>query len=374
MTNLLVIAASARAAAFSALRGGFTPICCDLFGDADLARVCTADTIASYPRGFVDWAQTAPTGPILYGGALENHPRVIAELALQREIWGNRPDVLRAIRSSLSVAACLRDAGLATPRVVLEPPRHGAWLVKPLASAGGRGISFWKPGQALPARRPVYFQEFVEGAPCAALYVANAGRASLLGVTRQLIGEPWLHAAPFQYCGSVGPIVLATTAQQQFERLGNALAQSFGLRGLFGIDCILLDGTPWPVEVNPRYTASVEVLEWALGLAAIRMHCRVFDPSVPTVQGKCESVAPYVGKAILFARRDCVIPADAPWQSSLDRSPAQWHDYADLPHQGQSIAAGHPIVTLFARAQSDAECLLQLQQAARSLDQHLFGR
>jgi len=27
--------------------------------------------------------------------------------------------------------------------------------------------------------------------------------------------------------------------------------------------CILRDGVPWPVEINPRYTASVEVLEYA---------------------------------------------------------------------------------------------------------------
>ena len=39
------------------------------------------------------------------------------------------------------------------------------------------------------------------------------------------------------------------------------------LRGVFGVDFILHDGSPCVVEVNPRYPASVEVLEHATGKA-----------------------------------------------------------------------------------------------------------
>ena len=40
---------------------------------------------------------------------------------------------------------------------------------------------------------------------------------------------------------------------------------AFGLAGWFGVDFILRDGIPWPVEINPRYTASVEIHELASG-------------------------------------------------------------------------------------------------------------
>ena len=78
-----------------------------------------------------------------------------------------------------------------------------------------------------------------------------------------------MHAAPFHYCGSVGPLSLAPQVRARFAQLGEVLVELFPLRGLFGVDCVLKDSVPWPVEVNPRYPASVEVLEYATGLAAL---------------------------------------------------------------------------------------------------------
>ena len=52
-------------------------------------------------------------------------------------------------------------------------------------------------------------------------------------------------------------------------RLGQVLAAGCGIRGLFGVDCVEENSVFWPVEINPRYTASVEVLEYASGLPAL---------------------------------------------------------------------------------------------------------
>ncbi|WP_217551268.1 ATP-grasp domain-containing protein, partial [Pantoea sp. GbtcB22] len=73
----------------------------------------------------------------------------------------------------------------------------GRWLRKPLKSGGGLGIRFSKPGESASPHH--YFQEFIDGTPMSALY----GGTTLLGVTEQLIGEPWLHATPFAYCGNI---------------------------------------------------------------------------------------------------------------------------------------------------------------------------
>ena len=54
------------------------------------------------------------------------------------------------------------------------------------------------------------------------------------------------------------------------------MSKAAGLRGLFGVDFVLRDGIPWPVEVNPRYTASVEVLEFAAGIRALTLHRSIF--------------------------------------------------------------------------------------------------
>src|SRR5262249_31591342 len=155
------------------------------------------------------------------------------------------------------------------------------WLLKPLRGAGGVGIHFFTGEESARVRARSYLQEYVEGEARAALYVALEKETRLLGVTRQLVGEGWLHAASFHYCGSIGPLSLDAAERAALQRLGEVLAGRCGLRGLFGVDGVWREGAFWPVEVNPRYTASVEVLEYATGLRALAWHRRAFDGAAP---------------------------------------------------------------------------------------------
>jgi predicted ATP-grasp superfamily ATP-dependent carboligase len=223
----------------------------------------------------------------------------------------------------------------------------------------------------------MYLQEYVEGDACSATYVGEGRHARLLGVTHQLVGESWLHAAPFHYCGSIGPLSLDASLRAAFERLGTALVEGCQLRGLFGVDCVLRDGIPWPVEINPRYTASVEVLEYATGIRALALHRQVFDPTAP-VPSSALSAAPalLVGKAIMFAKAPLAFPQEGPWLPSLQISVPHQElpAFADIPPAGQFIEAGRPILTLFARADSPAACLDSLRQTAQPLDRWLSSR
>jgi predicted ATP-grasp superfamily ATP-dependent carboligase len=377
--HLLIVGASVRAAAFSALRAGLRPWCADLFADADLQTrfpvVAVPD--GSYPEGLASIVGNGPLGPWMYTGALENRPALVREIARRRPLWGNDGDVLQQVRHPHRVAEILRAKGLPCPAVRMETRGlpDGRWLVKPRSSAGGSGIRFWK-GNEDRLESQEYLQEWIEGEPCAAVYVGEDATASLLGATVQLVGESWLHARPFHYCGSVGRVSLEPGQRRAFDRIGNALAQGCGLRGLFGVDCVLRAGVPWPVEVNPRYTASVEVLEYTLGVPALALHGRVFDPDVPELPLPAEPVsAPVVGKAILFARAPLVFPAAGPWTAALHPSedPRDMPVFADIPHAGEAIRMGRPILTFFARAGSIDACRDALQQIAGDLDRWLYG-
>jgi predicted ATP-grasp superfamily ATP-dependent carboligase len=378
--SLLIVGASARAAAFSALRVGMRPECADLFADADLRARCPVWPVAAkgYPRTFLDLPALREPGPWMYTGGLENHPDVIEELARRRQpLWGNPADVLRRVRSPFEVRDVLRAAGLPCPALRPsdgQPPRDGRWLLKPLAGAGGSGIRLWG-GRTRPpsASQPFYWQEFIEGESCAAVYVGDGRAARLLGVTRQLVGEPWLHAAPFHYCGSVGPLALGPALRQAFADIGAALGRAFGLKGLFGVDGIVRDGVPYPVEVNPRYTASVEVIEYATGLHALALHRQAVEPGAPTLSGRPSDV---VGKAILFARAPLRFPDRGTWGSWATSFPgaAVMPTFADVPHPGAVIGAGKPILTLFRRARTVDDCLEELRGLAAGLDRWLFAR
>ena len=193
-----------------------------------------------------------------------------------------------------------------------------------------------------------FFQEFIEGIPCAAVFLGDGQTARLLGVTRQLVGEAWLHAAPFHYCGSIGPMPLTSDTFVHFRRLGHALADGFSLRGLFGVDCVLRDGVPWPVEINPRYTASVEVIEYASGLRALNLHRLAFEDEAAALTTPVQVAPPdVVGKAVLFAPVATTF-GPGPWSAMLasplpiEAMPA----FADLPAEGSHQEQGGPVLTL----------------------------
>src|SRR5262245_61370169 len=142
---LIIVGASARAAAFSAIRAGMQPWCTDLFADADLQSVCPVTRIEgrAYPRGFREILENAPHAPWLYTGGLENHPRLIDRLASIRPLWGNGGEVLRAVRNPMRLMKAFQNAGMAFPECRTQPPNAGSslrWLQKPRAGAGGAGI------------------------------------------------------------------------------------------------------------------------------------------------------------------------------------------------------------------------------------------
>jgi predicted ATP-grasp superfamily ATP-dependent carboligase len=382
--GLMILGASVRAAAFSALRAGLSPWCADLFADRDLRARCPSVRLPgrSYPAGFLSLIDRELPGPWMYTGGLENAPDLVRRLALRRPLWGNGEYQLRRARDPLLVRRVLRAAGLPVPAAHRRPgdllPVF-RWLRKPCRGAGGAGIRFWEPGaRGGAARAPGYFQEYIDGEAAAALYVGDGRHAWLLGLTRQLVGLPWLHAAPFHYCGSIGSLEPDDALRADLTRLGTALASGCGLRGLFGVDGILRDGEFWPVEVNPRYTASVEVLEYATGLKALAWHELVFIlNSLPTSFPPLlpSPAAPCVGKAVLFAPRDGVFPAEGPWTAEL-RSPTPLDEmppYADVPAAGERIRAGRPVLTFFARAESPDACEEVLRRTAGGLDRQLFG-
>ena len=185
-------------------------------------------------------------------------------------------------------------------------------------------------------------------------------------MTRQLVGVPWLNAGRFCYCGSIGPLALNTGLLQAFCQMGTILAKAFHLRGVFGVDCIVREGVPWPVQVNPRYTASVEVLEYALGRS-------IFDRrSWPATFAPCES-HPVIGKAILFARTAGLFPAVGPWNEFSPGCFQSLPAFADIPLAGETFQVGQPVLTFFCRAATEAACLERLEQIASDLDRSLFG-
>ncbi len=382
MKPVLIFGASARAAAQSAIRAGMRPICSDLFADLDLREMAEVLPAVRYPHDLPQIAERVPTGPWMYTGALENYPEIISAVSSQHRLWGNPVEVVDRVRDPFLVYALLHNAGLPAVDVRRQskpPPADGSWMIKPIRSAGGRGIRVWNEAAAGAGAldEPHYFQQKLDGTSISALFLATALRSRLVGITRQFVGTKMLHAPRFGYCGSIGPLDLPTQIVRKIKRMGQELTDACRLRGLFGIDLVCDGKSARLTEVNPRYTASVEVLENALRLPMLGWHgrtCEAFaDPQAASrlddqLSSLCEQKQRdrfnrTAGKAILYASRNLDIPQfDG---SAIPPISGLWPHLADIPSPGSLILAGRPICTILAEGSCRRKCLKQLVETIR---------
>jgi len=327
-------------------------VAADLFGDADLQRHCLATRISTYPEGLVDWLRQTPCEAWLYTGALENHPALIDQLATVRPLLGNPGDVLRRVRDPMLLGKVLYEHGLPFPETRTSSaglPSDGSWLVKNYQGSSGTGVEEFTSAIG----KSAYYQQLVTGTPCSAVFAGPR----LLGITRQLVGESWTGADRFQYCGSIAPWSLNAAAENQLRRLGEVLTAEFGLLGLFGVDFIYDGQNPWTIEVNPRYSAAVEIVERTQGINAIDWHIGCSDGlSLPS------SASAHHGKAILFAKRQTVI------SDELTRKFLKQSDLADIPQAGLQIPTGHPVLTVLATAESDDRVIGALRDRIEEIE------
>ncbi len=377
----------------------------------------------------------------IYTGGLENHAALVRQISQSIQLLGNGPNALDYVRNPFWLANTLRTFDIPCPSLAHSPTMGRAmgrtsgtrsaspevdlakkrWICKRTDSAAGHHVRFANPrtDQCEPNE---YFQEFLVGPTFSAVYVSNRfgknGTTShLLGVTRQWIqsdlgipsrsdtqtesadplnenpleadsmdGEPngavrrpssIVVEAPFRYIGSTGPIALDSDEEAQWQRIGQVIASTAALDGIFGVDAVVVDdggrSVVHPIEVNPRYTASVEIIERSIGRSLMRSHveaCLSHFNHEPDPAMTHQAERTHWGKRIQYATSPFAIAraavaraADEPtptrrqvpdWAAKRFPKPAdaiEWR-IADIPlppYSDSPIPSGSPILTTLAK-------------------------
>lgn len=359
--RILLVGLTARAIAESAVRAGCDIVSVDHFGDLDTKRL--GPNVSLRERGteysaaaLVRLARELSYDAVAYGGGLENHPEAVEALADGKTLLGNTPQTLRGVRNPAILFPFLADRGFTAPETITlrrdaprEVPNAGPWLVKPVASGGGHGVREWRGGSPGPRH---LLQQFLAGVPGSAVFVADGREAVLLGWSEQL------HAPnTFRYGGNLFPLEAPPATIEELRRLAQALTGKFGLVGLNGIDFVLQGSRPAVLEVNPRYSGSMELVERATGTSMFGLHlraCRGLLPPAtpPETDGRAGARPEFHGKKIVYARRNVTAAASLRW---LERG------VRDVPHPGDTIGKGRPICTVLASGPSREQCLAALQ-------------
>lgn len=378
--SCVVVGASVRGFAESAARAGWQVHAADLFADRDLAAVAStvvrlgSDGSAAYPAGIPEVVAALPHGPCVYTGAIENHPAIIARIAADRPLAGCDEQAVQRVRDPASLAALVRTAGERVPDTTASSagiPTDGTFLVKPERSAGGHGIRPWHGEPTPPLGGGRVWQRRVDGSQWSASFLTRHDGAQLIGVSRPLAPVRWCGGQGFSYCGSVDVPLghVPDDLRRRLESLGGSLAAGGRLAGLFGVDTIIdPTGRLHVLEVNPRPTASMELVERATGWSVAAAHLAAFGwgdrPSAP------DNAHVVWAKAIVYAPRrdhseplhDLLAAFAATW-AARDGLPAM----ADVPGQDAWPLAGGPLVTVFAAGESHSDAVTAIRRRVLTL-------
>jgi len=188
-----------------------------------------------------------------------------------------------------------------------------------------------------------------------------------LGFSRMLVGERRLGAEEWRYSGSI----LSSAGAPQFSdeaslfdralALATLVTEAFGLVGLNGLDFVARRGVPYPVEVNPRPTASMELVERAYALSLFDIHARACAGDLPEFDLRAARARARgtLGKAVVYARQHAIAGDTRGWLEDLS--------VRDIPAPGDAIAAGGPVCTVFAQARDADACRDALIARARGV-------
>jgi predicted ATP-grasp superfamily ATP-dependent carboligase len=367
---LLIAGASARAAAESAARAGFAVTALDGYADIDQHPSVRALAAGSGDGATADALARAAAAidadEVVYLSPFENHPTALDALAHGRRLLGNSLDVVERVRDPLVVARTFTGLGFTVPRVIPGghavdggTAGHSRWLLKPVRSGGGHGVVPYAGAGAVPAGW--YLQEFVDGWVGSVTFVATRGECRVLAVSRQLVGEAAFGASGYRYCGSLVAIAddpRTAAIWKRAQALAQAAARAFALVGVNGIDFVARDDGPLPIEINPRWSSSMELVDRATTTPVMGAHIEACHGSLIDVT-PAAGRPPVAGKAIVFARRDVVMPDTSAWLGD--------HDLRDVPPSHQRIGRGQPICTVFAEATSEDACCAALAARAARL-------
>ena len=342
MTALLIAAASGRALAASARRGGYVPLVADFFGDRDMAEVAEDHVRleSGLARGMTREelfpaldrlaAGRQPVG-IVCGTGFEDRPELLKEIARRWPLFGNTPDAVARVKEPIELAELCRSAGIPHPETTRAPPGDPAgWLAKRQGGAGGRHVV---PAANRDCSKPSqYYQRWAEGVAISALILSDGDRTAMLGFSEQWTSPS--RRQPFRYGGAVRPAAIGADMESALSAATERLFSAIRLVGLNSAD-FLVDGETFRLlEINPRPGATMDLFEPPDG-SLLAMHVAACRGRLPEAVPRLEGA---VAAAIVYAEADIESVPDLEWPA--------WT--ADRPSAGSVIKTDEPICTVLA--------------------------
>ena len=380
--TLAVIGFSVRAAAQCAIRQGFEVIAVDMCADRDLICFCQSHYRLDDPSWPDVLNSLHPSAPLLLAGGMEHRLQMVDRCHSAVQRYGPNGTQLAALRSLDNWARWAASCEIGWPVTVQgssikgdmsEQLLEGDWILKPFQSAGGIGITYLEKSSPssdsyLGDHTKFYLQQRLPGESIGVTFLSSEFGSTLLGAAAAW--EPDLKSPrkDYTYRGSYGPIQLSSGHIENLQRFAQLVHNESGILGLWQADFLDHEGELTLLEINPRWSASMDILDLCLDLRLVKMHYACISAKMS--QAKFERFSTHASKRAKTPTKarlyKSIVYARAPFTVSQTQSDTWWLNrwqgdlnsvknriqFADIPCAGADIGNGHPILTVMSTSNS----------------------
>lgn len=239
------------------------------------------------------------------------------------------------------------------------------WIWKKLRSSGGLGVKFVDQEklsdpsflQANFYSESGVLQEYVTGKSIGVSFLSSDHGTFILGMAESLPSQPHIWS-DFIYRGSIAPVSIPDWIDSAIHDFANAVAHSTGWHGVWQADLMLCGQELYLVEINPRWTASMELIAYGYDLPLVtwHTHCRQFVESdwkriQVILRAAHKKTRSRFRKEILYASEDRIVSANEceswwqrRWIARESNKSGLW--YADIPQAYSTLPMGAPICSM----------------------------
>ncbi len=389
--TIAIVGFSARAASQIAKKAGFDVVAVDVCADRDL--IC--DCRSHFHLDDSEWPDALnalyPSAPLLLTGGMEHRTHLLERCRAASNRCGPTAHQLDCMRSLDNWAKWANSCDIGWPitcrtwqEVIRyeKPLRQLNWLMKPFKSAGGIGTTelfstnvfaddFTKEQSVF------YFQKRLPGETIGVTFLSSEFGSTLVGATAAWIPDSKLPGMNYVYPGSYGPVSLSDKQLAKLQLFARTTGNESGLLGLWQADFLLYEGELTLLEINPRWSASMDILEVCLNAGLVEMHHACINMKMsPAIFCKYSNdciheaksaVTLMLGKLVVYANDPLIVTqsqSDEWWSKRWGCdlvSLLKGSQFADIPSAGTKIAKGHPILTVLTSGCSSESILSELR-------------
>lgn len=301
-------------------------------------------------ENFLEYFNNLQLDHVLIGGGFDDSTEYLDIIEEKYRITGNSSKQIEQARNRDKILPLAEEAGFQIPLQIsvksLEGARAAAeeigypCVIRPVHSGGGFGIHLIHNDSQMQeyfarntSTEERIIQQMIWGRDGSVSLLSTGDDAKTLSIQGQMIGFPSAGLnCSFGFCGNYIPFILESKIQKKIHNAGESVVSQLGLIGSNGIDYVVdKEGGIWFMEINPRFQATLEMLEEASSISVTQMHVEACKGQLPTEIPKFQPAC----KMIVYSRKDGLCPDLTKFPSTVDRTP-----------EGVRLKKGDPICSI----------------------------